>query len=246
MAHILFKKFFLLRSQNWCTTSPIGLKIWTILPNRNFEFAASWIAASALRTTWGERYFGEGQLRRVATLESGRLRSVVRWDTQVWSQGNVTSGGRVSARIPCGSKFWLDPSKLTGCRVQCMNKCALINSVFVSIERLRTSHMCHVMAFWLCSTEWLHHQNIIYITISLYNYDANSSHTACGAICLPFLRTGQKPRGGSNGFAKPGYYLNWFDRYLGTLFPSIEIQLWGLALFIFLSRWMSKITYTYE
>jgi hypothetical protein len=31
------------------------------------------------------------------------------------------------------------------------------------------------------------------------------------------------------GFAQPGYYLNWFDRYLGTLFPSIEIQLWGLA-----------------
>jgi hypothetical protein len=117
MAHILCKKFFHVRSQNWYTTSPIGLKIWTILPNRNFELAASWIAVNFLQTTWGECNFGEGQLRGVATLESGNLRSVVRWDTQLWSRGNPTSGGRVSTRIPCGSKFWLDPSKLTGCRV---------------------------------------------------------------------------------------------------------------------------------
>jgi hypothetical protein len=74
------------------------------------------------------------------------------------------------------------------------------------------------------------------IIISLYHYDANSSHTACGAIACHFCARARSHEVSPMGFAQPGYYLNWFDRYLGTLFPSIEIQLWGLAVFIFLSR----------
>ncbi|KAJ7603263.1 hypothetical protein DFH06DRAFT_1151993 [Mycena polygramma] len=91
-----------------------------------------------------------------------------------------------------------------------------------SLEGLRKSHISHVMAFWLCASEWLHRQNMTHMA-SIWGLEPFTCH-----FCARPESHDMAPM----AFAQPGYFICLGDGF-GGVKRSGEMQegdqSWGVT-----------------